>query len=721
MRAAGPNWNCVSSDPGLTRTSRLEKIQDALGAGSKIVVECVDRRRRFTLGTEISLYDERSSLLLECWFKNASSSPLVLRTLEPLRALPEEEGICEWNYLDKALRNGFIYYDPGNLEDFSSSKHYRHTSIWNMGFAGGDQNPGLTVGFIENDTAIGKLEAGAEAFRDRAGMSLIAEATFEEEFVVPVGKTVRSGRFALQIGTDPFSALESYAQMIGEAHKVRFRPMINGWCPWFYGHQTITEDEVLKNADFAARHLKPHGLEFIQIDDGYQRSFGDWEGNAQFPHGMRWLAQQIRARGLRPGLWFAPYVISDGSDIHKNHPDWLIRNLNGGIRHCGDRGSTKLYGLDITVPAAQEWFRTLCKTMVKDWGYEFIKLDFVEWTILAAERYADPSWNCAMAYRRGAEIIREALGPEGFFLDCGPAQVSAGLIDSTRIEADQPFLTWHQYAGQFNSNAPAMAKRYFFHKRAWINDADHLGLALLSPSQAMAAASIIALSGGTMISGDRLTELDELRLGILQKVFPSYGEAARPIDLFERDRPEIFSLVVKRPFEEWMVVGLFNYDENTAAEKTVSLERLGLDSRQNWLAFEFWNQRLIGRVRDQLQVFLPPASVALIALRKDRGVPQVISTSRHFSQGGVELKGVAWNDAKTTLSGISLGGDGTQHNVVVYVPKDYALDLDEPELPHDFSGYSVMTLPDGPVRVHVSFAGKTEVPWTLRFKRSVAT
>ena len=61
-----------------------------------------------------------------------------------------------------------------------------------------------------------------------------------------------------------------------------------------------------------------------------------------------------------------------------------------------------------------------------------------------------------------------------------------------------------------------------------------------------------------MICGDRLVDASD-RLEILRKVYPSYGVAARPIDLFEADRPEIFELAVKTRFAEWSVVALFNY------------------------------------------------------------------------------------------------------------------------------------------------------------------
>lgn len=716
VRATGPGWQCLSSDPGLQRSAQVVPLDDALGNGARIVATCRDRQRGFALIVELALYGQRNVLLIEARCVNESGRDLQLLTLEPVRAVPEADALCVWPHLSHSLTNGYLYADPGEMRDFTQTRNRPQHSVWNMGFAGEGASPGLTVGFVDCEFAIGKIAAAVATVGRHEGMSLVAEAWFNSEYLLRPGAAARSGRFALQFGTDPFDALERYAQLLADAHRVRLGPVVNGWCNWFYDHQDTSEAEVLRNAEFAAANLKGHGLEWIQVDDGYQRAFSDWEGNERFPHGMKWLAQRIRALGLRPGLWLAPYVVSEGTDIHRNHADWLIRNLDGSLRHCGDRGATRLYGLDISVPAAADWLRALFRRAAEDWGYDFIKIDFVEWTLLAAERFHDAGWSRASAYRRGAEIIREAIGPARHLLDCGPAQMTVGLLDSTRIELDQPFLTWEQYTGFFNSNAPAIAKRYYFHQRTWINDADHLGVALLTPPQAEAAASIIALSGGTMISGDRLFELDEQRLGIVRKVFPSYGRAARPIDLFEREQPGIFALPVDQPFEQWMVVGLFNYEAGGAVEKGVSLAALGLDPRAQWLAFDFWQRRMLGRVDAELRVLVPPTAVALVGLRRDRGLPQVVGTDRHFTQGGVELREVEWRADTRTLAGTSLGGRGVAHNVYVHVPAEFALAHESPELPHDFDGYSVTLQPDGLVRIHVAFAdGSAPVRWVLKF------
>src|SRR5262249_34840944 len=156
------------------------------------------------------------------------------------------------------------------------------------------------------------------------------------------------------------------------------------------------------------------------------------------------------------------------------------------------------------------------------------------------------------------------------------------------------------------------------------NDDDHVMLESLSIPQAQAAASIVALSGGTMISGDRMSDLDPTRLEILRSVLPSYGHAARPIDLFEKDRPEIFALPLKKSFGEWLVVGLFNADEKNAVEKKVTLDQLRLDSGKTYIAYDFWRQKFRGEVTQALDVHVDPSSVVLLALHEKPSVPRVI-------------------------------------------------------------------------------------------------
>jgi alpha-galactosidase len=503
---------------------------------------------------------------------------------------------------------------------------------------------------------------------------------------------------------------------------------VNGWCSWFYTLDKVSEDEVLRNTAFAADHLRGFGLEYVQVDDGYQRSLGDWQGNERFPHGMQWLAERIKTHGFKPGLWIAPYVISEASDVFRQHPDWLARRRDGSLQRIGNWDNenseaakaevTKRYCLDITHPEAANWLRDLSATIARRWGYEMIKIDFVAWSILAVERYHDPTLSSAEVYRRGLEIMRAAAGEDCHILDCGPANTTVGLIDSMRAEADINYgyaaAAWKQYFDDPACSAAAAAKRYYFHGRTWVTDVDHVCIDLLTVEQAQAAATLVALSGGNTISGDRLVDLAAAKLDILKRIMPSFGQAAIPVDLLDADIPTTFVMRVERPFASWSLVALFNPDLDAAVERRFSLSRLGLDPAATYLAFDFWRQRLVGEITNDLALTIGPGSVTLLAVHAATGAPQLLSTSRHVAQGAIELEDVRWNSGDGALSGVSIGPTRTEHDVFVYVPgnRPWAWGGGK-SLVRNHAGYGSRLVDPNVVRVHVRFEDETRVPWRV--------
>ena len=195
---------------------------------------------------------------------------------------------------------------------------------------------------------------------------------------------------------------------------------------------------------------------------------------------------------------------------------------------------------------------------------------------------------------------------------------------------------------------------------------------LLNNQQSEAAATLIAMSGGNMISGDRLTQLDPYKLDILKKITPSFGEAAIPVDLFDDEMQSVFALKIKKPFAEWTVrCWFFQCQPTETVEKKFSLERLWLDPDKTYLAFDFWKQQFIGEITGEIKVTVQPGSVTLLTLHEKSGKPQFISTDRHVLQGAIEIENVNWNEDTKTLSGISTGPLNTSHNVFVYIPGEH--------------------------------------------------
>jgi hypothetical protein len=716
LEAAEARANCAQAPRDTTETAYRRSVQivpanDSLGTGHRLIAMCVDSQKLLDLELRFTLYAGRDAVFIEATARNVSTQPITLRSLQPICANGETGGTLRWPGVSKVLTNGPMYYDPGVVADFTSPEMKLLQSWWSVGFFRGYDQPGLVCGSVNNTAALGQLKVRPLG---GGGVSLVAESVFAPLFELKPGASIGSNPFMLNVAPNPYTALETYAQVMGDLGQARRPSILNGWCDWFYAFESITEQEVLANAEFAAHHLKLFGCEYIQVDEGFQRWHGDWEGNAKFPHGMKWLADRIRELGLKPGIWLAPYVISEPTEVFKKHPEWMLREPDGKMKQLpSGYVGVRRFALDITHEGAAQWLFELFDTVANKWGYEFIKIDFVDWSLLSADRYHDPSVTRAQAYRKGVEIMRKAIGDKCHLLDCGPGPVSVGMLDSMRIELDQPPVSWNQYFLKSTSSAPAAAKRYYFHRRAWINDADHVCLSPLPVEQAQAAASLIALTGGNLISGDRLPDLDPVRLDILRKVLPSYGEAARPVDLFDTDLHSMFAMKIRKPFGEWTVAGFFNISETSVLERTVPLKRLWLDENQDYLAYDFWKERFHGEVKGELHVKVAPASVTLLALHKKRGVPQVLSTDRHVLQGALELEQVAWHEATKTLEGTSTGPIGTAHNLSVYIPDSHPWFQGGPFLNHDYPGFTLRMLDEHILRVRVRFEKSDRVQWAV--------
>jgi hypothetical protein len=714
-----PREVVLAADEHYVRQGRIEDSTEPGIAGKRLVITCKDATRRLDLEIRITLLSDRQGAVVEFTVTNVSEREIEIPFAEPIRALLNERAGCGFGRSfqvpqgERILTNGYMYYDPGQLLNSDSFAHQDLTSWWNVAVHVPQTRDTLVAGYLDNSDGEGQIIVGWDIGRGtppkQAAFNLTARSLYNPRFLLKPGKSIRSGRVMLLRSNRPFAALQDYAETSGRLHGVKLNPIINGWCNWFITYSNPTEEIILQNAEFIAKHLKPYGLEWVQLDDGYERAFGDWVGNKRFPHGMKWLAQQIRKMGLKPGIWLAPYLISKGTEVAEKHPDWLIKNTDGSTFEIKQRAD---YGLDITHPEARKWFFNLFKTVAEDWGYDFIKTDFVERSILAAPKYHDPTLSRAQVYRLGAQTMREAIGPRRHLLDCGPAWEALGLVDSMRIELDIG-THWAQYVKNITSSAPAMAHRYYLNGRLWINDVDHLGMKQLTIPQARTAASIIALSGGTTISGDDLPKLDVERVEILKKVLPAYGESARPVDLFDNPYPEIFSLPVKNDREHWQLLGYFNYDETATKERTVELVQLELDPRKTYLAYEFWTQKFLGEIRTRLPLHFESATVNVVALREKTGVPQILGTDRHITQGGVELQQVGWTAETLTLAGKALGAAGMKWRMMIYVPEGYALDQN----PGGRKGCSVVSNKDRLLCVLFDFADRDRIEWTLKFHK----
>ena len=209
--------------------------------------------------------------------------------------------------------------------------------------------------------------------------------------------------------------------------------LCSGWTSWYNYYTNITEEIILKNIDaFQQRDLK---IDVFQIDDGYQRAVGDWlETNEKFPHGMKPLSDKAHAAHYRAGLWLAPFICEQKSNIMTNHSDWLLRTADGKPVKAGrnDNWSGHFYALDFYNDEFRNYLTQVFDKVLNEWNFDLVKLDFL-YAVCLLPRKEKPR---GMIMDEAMTFLRKLTGSK-WMLGCGVPLASAwGKADYCRIGCD---------------------------------------------------------------------------------------------------------------------------------------------------------------------------------------------------------------------------------------------------------------------------------------------
>lgn len=213
-------------------------------------------------------------------------------------------------------------------------------------------------------------------------------------------------------------------------------PICNGYTTWYNYYPNINDKIVTQ--DLEALSAVDADIDIFQIDDGYQTNVGDWLSvdPKKFPCGMKVVADKIHKKGMKAGIWLAPFGAQYVSEIAKNHPDWIIRDKKGRPVRCGLNWGG-FYALDIENPEAREYIRHFFDVILNDWGYDLVKLDF----LYAAAIVPNHNKTRGQLMCEAMDFLRECVGDKQI-LGCGvPLFPAFGKVDYCRIGADMG-LKW---------------------------------------------------------------------------------------------------------------------------------------------------------------------------------------------------------------------------------------------------------------------------------------
>ena len=203
-----------------------------------------------------------------------------------------------------------------------------------------------------------------------------------------------------------------------------------GYTSWYNYYSRISQKVIERDINsFRKNNITP---DIFQIDDGYQTAVGDWLSlKADFSGGMRPLTDKIHEMGSKAGLWLAPFGAQKNSKLIKEHPDWLVKDAKGKPVFSGLNWGG-FYALDIYHPQVREYLKKVFSTVLNDWGFDMVKLDF----LYCCCQIPNHGRSRGEIMCDAMDFLREIIG-EKLILGCGvPMWPAFGKVDFCRTGAD---------------------------------------------------------------------------------------------------------------------------------------------------------------------------------------------------------------------------------------------------------------------------------------------
>lgn len=147
--------------------------------------------------------------------------------------------------------------------------------------------------------------------------------------------------------------------------------LINNWEATYFD---FDEEKLLD----IAKESAAVGIELLVMDDGWfgkrnddNSGLGDWWTNTKkIPSGLKELTNKINQFGLKFGIWFEPEMVSEDSDLYRQHPEWSINiPKRSGVR------SRNQFVLDMTRQDVRDYLVKQISEVLVSGNIEYVKWD----------------------------------------------------------------------------------------------------------------------------------------------------------------------------------------------------------------------------------------------------------------------------------------------------------------------------------------------------------
>ena len=404
------------------------------------------------------------------------------------------------------------------------------------------------------------------------------------------GETIQYEQIVLRCAGNWFDVLNQFGAAIAKENGISKlkNADFKGWATWDYYGRVFTANDIYGNMD-QLNKLAPDA-NLIQIDGGWWPERGDYQSvrPGLLPGGIKAIAARIASEGKVPGIHFDGFRGDANSEIYKAHPDYFLHDQDGklivDVNQKPDKVMRNIY-FDYSHPGARAFIAECVRNMKENWGIRYFKVDFMRYgledDIKAANKQVksikahDPTITSVERFRLGMKAMREAMGPDTYFLGCsavfGPC---IGFVDGMRTGGDI-----HPVYPAFPERSLANLGHFYLSGKVFNGDADYIVFRAaadedekvckekfkhggsMTMNEAQMWADLNKLYGNCRLSSDNLMTLRPERQALVEEVFqyPAMDETV-PLDVWRHatDKGDGFELVLARKGKE-IYLGVFNW------------------------------------------------------------------------------------------------------------------------------------------------------------------
>jgi alpha-galactosidase len=360
-----------------------------------------------------------------------------------------------------------------------------------------------------------------------------------------------------QPGESPMDAARALCRAMCEKPRLAAQP-IYGSNNWYYAYGKNTSSaSILRDAALMAELMaaNPANRPYVVIDMGWGAPPEGAGPVSQFAPGypdMADLARQMKATGVRPGIWTRPTLTSE-----KRAESWRLPPAGG-------RSRGELITIDPSIPEALAYIGESIAT-IRGWGYDLIKHDYStfdltgRWGFAMGPDLTDRGWHFHDRSKTTAEIvldlyriIRRSAG-DAALIGCNTiGHLAAGLVEAQRIGDDTSGREWSRTR---KMGVNTLAFRMPQHNTFFAADPDCVPITRDIPwSLTKQWLDLVARSGTALfISADPAAvqngQKPELKAALAEAARPQ--EPGVPLDWMDTTTPERWRLDGKEALFNW--------------------------------------------------------------------------------------------------------------------------------------------------------------------------